>query len=118
MNLNREQQNKQNQRDKIQRKLAAARGRNDQDMITKFTEEMEKLSVDLAQIQNKQKSTLTQKEREVKALPFSREITRSEQADIGKLKKSVRGLIIVHPMTKLGKELGLDVMTGFASRVF
>ena len=118
MNLNKEQQNKQNQLDKIQRKLAAARSRNDQEMITKFTEEVEKLSADLTQIQDKQKRTLTKKEKELKALPFSREITRSEQADIGKLKKTVRGLVIVHPMTKLGRELGLNVMTGFAHRAF
>ena len=118
MNLNKEQQNKQNQLDKTQRKLAAARSRNDQDMITRFTEEVERLTADLVQIQDKQKRTLTQKEREIKALPFSREITRAEQADIGQLKKSVRGLIIVHPMTKLGKGLGLNVMTGFARRPF
>lgn len=33
-------------------------------------------------------------------LPFSREITKKEQADMGALKKSARGLIVVHPMTR------------------
>ena len=51
-------------------------------------------------------------------MPFSREITKAEQADIGKLKKRVRGLVIVHPLTKVGKELRLDVMTGFAPKEF
>ena len=51
-------------------------------------------------------------------MPFSREITKEEQADMGKLKKSVKGLVVVHPMTKLGKELRLDAMTGFAPKKF
>lgn len=51
-------------------------------------------------------------------MPFSREITKAEQADMGKLKKSVKGLVVVHPMTKLGKELRLEVMTGFAPKEF
>ena len=41
-----------------------------------------------------------------------------EQADMGKLKKSVRGLVVVHPMTALGREMGLKEMTGFAKSEF
>ncbi|WP_058910566.1 YibL family ribosome-associated protein [Entomohabitans teleogrylli] len=51
-------------------------------------------------------------------MPFRREITKKEQADMGKLKKSVRGLVVVHPMTALGREMGLKAMTGFASSEF
>ena len=51
-------------------------------------------------------------------MPFKRPITKKEQADIGKLKKAVRGLIIVHPMTALGREMGLDDMTGFSKTDF
>ena len=51
-------------------------------------------------------------------LPFRRTITKKEQADMGKLKKSVRGLIVVHPMTELGREMGLKEMTGFAKSEF
>ncbi len=40
------------------------------------------------------------------SLPFRRAITKKEQADMGKLKKSVRGLVVVHPMTALGREMG------------
>ena len=47
-----------------------------------------------------------------------RAITKKEQADMGKLKKSVRGLIVVHPMTELGREMGLKEMTGFAKSEF
>ncbi len=35
---------------------------------------------------------------------------------MGKLKKSVRGLVVVHPMTALGREMGLKEMTGFAAQ--
>ena len=49
---------------------------------------------------------------------YSRPITKKEQADLGKLKKSVRGIVVVHPMTALGREMGLDAMTGFANTEF
>jgi ribosome-associated protein len=51
-------------------------------------------------------------------MPFKRPITKKEQADMGKLKKSVRGLVIVHPMTALGREMELDAMTGFSKTDF
>ncbi len=52
------------------------------------------------------------------SLPFRRAITKKEQADMGKLKKSVRGLVVVHPMTALGREMDLKEMTGFARSEF
>ena len=33
-------------------------------------------------------------------------------------KKSVRGLVVVHPMTALGREMGLQEMTGFSKTAF
>ena len=51
-------------------------------------------------------------------LPHRRAITKKDQADMGKLKKSVRGLVIVHPMTELGREMGLKEMTGFSKTAF
>ena len=51
-------------------------------------------------------------------MPFQREITKEEQADLGKLKKRVKGLIIIHPLTKIGKELRLEAVTGFAVKEF
>ena len=54
----------------------------------------------------------------LQAMPFRRAITKKEQADMGKLKKSVRGLVVVHPMTELGREMGLKEMTGFCKTAF
>ena len=51
-------------------------------------------------------------------LEKERAITKKEQADMGKLKKSVRGLVVVHPMTALGREMGLQEMTGFSKTAF
>ena len=52
------------------------------------------------------------------SMPHRRAITKKEQADMGKLKKSVRGLVVVHPMTALGREMGLKEMTGFSKTAF
>ncbi|BFO07527.1 hypothetical protein GGER_00370 [Serratia rubidaea] len=35
---------------------------------------------------------------------------------MGALKKSVRGLVVVHPMTALGREMGLKAVTGYAKK--
>lgn len=37
---------------------------------------------------------------------------------MGKLKKSVRGTVVVHPMTATGREMDLKEMTGFARSEF
>ena len=37
---------------------------------------------------------------------------------MAKLKKTVRGIIVVHPMTELGREMDLKEMTGFANTAF
>ncbi|WP_319553044.1 YibL family ribosome-associated protein [Vibrio sp.] len=107
-----------NRVENCQRKLDAARSRGDHDMISKFTDEVEQLSKKLNQLKHKQNYELNKERKGLLDMPFSREITKEEQADIGKLKKRVRGLVIVHPMTKLGKELRLDAMTGFAPKEF
>ncbi len=51
-------------------------------------------------------------------LPFSREITKKEQADMSTLKKSGRGLVVVHPMTALGREMSLKVIIDFTKKPF
>ncbi len=107
-----------NRVDNCQRKLDAARSRGDHEMISKFTDEVEELTKKLNQLKHKQSYEMNKERKSILDLPFSREITKAEQADIGKLKKRVRGLVIVHPMTKMGKELRLDVMTGFAPKEF
>ena len=118
MSIKTDIQNLHNRLDTCQRKLDAARSRGDHGMITKFTNEIDDLNKKLNQLKHKQTYELNKERKSILDLPFSREITKAEQADIGKLKKRVRGLVIVHPLTKVGKELHLDVMTGFAPKEF
>ena len=66
----------------------------------------------------KEKATLEAEAQKLMKMPFQRAITKKEQADMGKLKKSVRGLVVVHPMTALGREMGLQEMTGFSKTAF
>ncbi|NLS13307.1 YibL family ribosome-associated protein [Vibrio sp. SM6] len=118
MSIKQDLQNTNNRIDACQRKLNAARARGDQEMITKFTDDLAKLTKRASSMKHKQQYDLNKERKTLLDMPFQREITKEEQADLGKLKKSVRGLVVVHPMTKLGKELRLDVMTGFAPKKF
>jgi ribosome-associated protein len=104
--------------DRCTHKLDAAKSRGEQPMVTKFTDEIEKLEKKLSQLKHKQTYELNKERKSLSDMPFSREITKAEQANLGKLKKSVKGLIVVHPLTKIGKELHLEVMTGFAPKKF
>jgi len=61
---------------------------------------------------------LSKEAQALQKLPFSRPITKKEQANMGALKKSVRGIVVVHPTTALGREMGLKEMTGFAKTAF
>ena len=118
MSLKQELQQLHNRLDAAQHKLEAAKGRGDQSMITKFTNDVDTLSKKLNSLRGKQDYSDNKERRALQDMPFSREITKEEQADLGKLKKSVKGLVIVHPMTKIGKQLRLDAMTGFAPKKF
>ncbi|MBA5761240.1 YibL family ribosome-associated protein [Vibrio sp. 404] len=118
MSLKQELQQLHNRLDSAQRKLDAAKARGDQSMITKFTDDVDTLSKKVNSLRGKQEYNVNQERKSLLDMPFSREITKAEQADLGKLKKSVKGLVIVHPMTKMGKQLRLDAMTGFAPKKF
>ncbi|MGF1753468.1 YibL family ribosome-associated protein [Vibrio makurazakiensis] len=107
-----------NRLDKCRHKLAAAKERKDGSVIRQFEDEIKKLNKKIAQLKHKQSFDVNQERKSLIDMPFKREITKAEQADMGKLKKSVKGLVVVHPMTKVGKELGLKVMTGFAPKKF
>ncbi|RJX66222.1 YibL family ribosome-associated protein [Vibrio sinensis] len=107
-----------NRVDSCQRKLDAAKARGDNAMVSKFTDDLEKLSKTQSSLKHKQQYDLNKERRDLSDMPFSREITKLEQADLGQLKKKVKGLVIVHPMTKIGKQLRVDVMTGFAPKPF
>ncbi|EGU43159.1 hypothetical protein VII00023_18364 [Vibrio ichthyoenteri ATCC 700023] len=107
-----------NRIDTCRHKLDAAKSRGDQAMISKFTDDLEALIKKQASLKGKQTYDLNKERKELQDMPFYREITKEEQADLGKLKKSVKGLVIVHPMTKMGKQLRIEVMTGFAPKKF
>lgn len=118
MSVKSEVQQVSNRLDTCKHKLEAAQARGDQEMISHFTNEVEKLEKKVSQLKHKQQYDLNKERKSLLDMPFSREITKAEQADMGRLKKSVKGLVVVHPMTKLGKELRLEVMTGFAPKKF
>ena len=118
MSAKNEIQQLKNRLDTCKHKLTAAKARGDQSIISKFTDEIESLNKKIAQIQHKQDYDLNKERKSLLDMPFSREITKAEQADMGKLKKSVKGLVVVHPLTKLGKALRLETLTGFAPKKF
>jgi ribosome-associated protein len=80
--------------------------------------EVATLEAELERLRAVQGHKLSKEAQKLLGLPHRRAITKKEQADMGKLKKSVRGLVIVHPMTALGREMGLTEMTGFSKTAF
>lgn len=91
------------------------------DAAEKYAElEKEKttLETEIARLRDQYSQKLSKEAQKLTKMRFSRPITKKEQADLGKLKKSVRGIVVVHPMTALGREMGLDAMTGFANTEF
>ncbi len=107
-----------NRIDTCRYKLDTAKSRGDQSMISKFTDDLEALTKKLGSLKGKQTYDLNQDRKVLQDLPFNRAITKEEQADLGKLKKSVKGLVIIHPLTKMGKQMRIEVMTGFAPKKF
>lgn len=118
MNLKQELQQLNNKLDKTKRKLAGAVDRGDKAIAAKAKLELTKLNNQIASLKTKQTRDVNQQGTDVKSMAFKRALTKAEQADMGKLKKSVRGLVVVHPMTALGREMGLKEVTGFAPKAF
>lgn len=118
MNLKQELQQLNNRLDAIRRKLDAAHERGDMAMIDKFSEESQALKKRIESVKKTQTRQLGKQGNKVSSLAFKRPLTKEEQADMGKLKKSVRGLVVVHPMTALGREMGIKEVTGFAPKKF
>ncbi|VEA71029.1 Protein of uncharacterised function (DUF2810) [Serratia rubidaea] len=75
------------------------------ELIAQHSKEKEKLATEIERLKNVRTEKLSGEAQKLQKLPFSREITKKEQADMGALKKSVRGLVVVHPMTALGREM-------------
>lgn len=118
LNLQQSIQNLNNRLDKSRRALAAAKARGDDLAVKQLQNEIRKLESERAANHDIKTREVDKSAQDVRKLPFRRELTRQEQADMGKLKKSVRGLVVVHPLTAVGKKLGLKVVTGFSPRVF
>lgn len=118
MNLKQELHQLSDKLDKFRRKLAAAEKREDQAIVKQFKREIEAVNKRIAAIKSQQSRQMSKQGASVKDLAFHRVITKAEQADMGKLKKSVKGLVVVHPMTALGREMGITQVTGFAPKAF
>lgn len=118
MSLKNDIQQLNNRIDTCRHKLDAAKTRGDSAMITKFTDDIDRLTKQLKSLKHKAEYDLNKERKDLSDMAFSREITKEEQADLGKLKKKVKGLVVVHPMTKIGKAMRLEVMTGFAPKPF
>ncbi|AXF77687.1 YibL family ribosome-associated protein [Erwinia tracheiphila] len=90
----------------------------DAEKLGELLKEKEKLVNELERLRGVREDKLSKEAQKLKQMPFSRAITKKEQANMGVLKKSVRGLVVVHPMTALGREMGLKEMTGYARSAF
>ncbi|MCU5773861.1 YibL family ribosome-associated protein [Erwiniaceae bacterium BAC15a-03b] len=80
--------------------------------------EKDKLIEEIERLKGVRVQKLSKEAEKLQQLPFSRAITKKEQADMGSLKKAARGIVVVHPMTALGREMGLQEVTGFAKKAF
>ena len=107
-----------NQLDNFRHKLAAAQQCDDQAMVKKFSREIDTVTKQVDSLKGRQAQDLSGKGAVIKALAFHRVLTKAEQADMGKLKKSVKGLEVVHPLTKLGREMGISEVTGYSRKAF
>jgi len=90
----------------------------DAEKLGELQEAKDKLIAEIERLREVRDENLSKEAQKLKQLPFSRAITKKEQANMGALKKSVRGIVVVHPMTALGREMGLKEMTGFAKTAF
>lgn len=88
------------------------------DLIAQHMKEKEKMAAEIQRLKEVRVKNLSVQAQELTKMPFSRVITKKEQADMGSLKKVARGLIVVHPMTALGREMGLKEVTGYAKKAF
>ena len=118
MNIKKSLQTLNNHLDVCKNKLASAQQRNDQERVIYFQGKLDKANKKIASYKQLQTRQNSSKGRSITALAFNRPLTQAEQADMGKLKKSVRGLIVVHPLTAVGREIGVKVVTGYAPKEF
>ncbi|WP_434362219.1 YibL family ribosome-associated protein [Parasalinivibrio latis] len=118
MNLNTELQQLNNRLDRLRRKLSAAISRNDDAIADEARKEIEAQVKRINAVKSQRERQVFKKTSDLSSLKFKRALTKAEQADLGKLKKSVKGLVVVHPLTALGRQMGLKEVTGFAPKAF
>ncbi len=106
------------QLDTLNHKEPALLESGDAEKLGELLKEKDKLTAEIERLRGVREQKLSKEAQKLQQLPFSRAITRKEQADLGGLKKAVRGIVVVHPMTALGREMGLKEMTGFAKKAF
>ena len=118
MNVTETLQTLNNRLDKCRRKLAAAQKREDEAVARQFQREIERIEKELISTKKLKERQVGGKAQEINALAFHRVLTKAEQGDMGQLKKAVKGLVVVHPLTAVGREMGVTEVTGFAPKVF
>ncbi|MFS2221545.1 YibL family ribosome-associated protein [Pantoea sp. B65] len=106
------------QLDALNRKEPALLESGEAEKLGELLKEKDKLVAEIERLKGVREQKLSKEAAKLKQLPFSRAITKKEQADMGSLKKAVRGIVVVHPMTALGREMGLQEVTGFAKKAF
>lgn len=104
--------------DLIRHQMASLQLTSNAEKYAELEKEKATLEIEITRLKSVRDKKLSKEAQKLENMPFKRAITKKEQADIGKLKKAVRGLIIVHPMTALGREMELDEMTGFSKTDF
>lgn len=104
--------------DLIRHQMASMQLKNETEKYAELEKERAALEIQIAHLKVVRNKKLSKEAQKLVDMPFKRPITKKEQADLGKLKKAVRGLVIVHPMTALGREMELDEMTGFSKTDF
>lgn len=118
MNLNQELQQSNNRLERLQKKLSAAISRKDNIVADEARKEIEQQIKKINIIKSQREKKVFNQSADVKKMKFSRALTKKEQSDLGKLKKSVKELVVVHPLTALGRQLGLQEVTGFSNQKF
>jgi len=118
LNRKQELQTINNKLDKLRRRLEKAKLEHNQAAMVNIKWELDQLTKQKTEISSQQARHNASKAEKIKSMAFSRVLSKAEQADMGKLKKAVRGLVVVHPMTALGKEMKLSEVTGFAPKKF
>ncbi len=104
--------------DALNHKEATVIQQGNTELIAQHLKEKEKLATEIERLRGVREQTWSVKAQQLQKMAFSRPITKKEQADMGTLKKSARGLVVVHPMTALGREMGVKEVTGFAHKPF